>query len=106
MGQRDAFGREIGEAPAPVPQDPPAPAPKRVRSAGAVARNAVSLAVTLVIVGAIAGLVILSVGVKPGTKSDASSLALPATTSPKAPTTHAAPARPKLSLISRGAMIY
>jgi hypothetical protein len=111
MGQRDAFGREIGEPPLPpVPQDAPAPkaapAPARVRSIGSSSRNAASLAVTLLIVAGIAGLVVVGVGANTERGSGGSSLALPATATPKTSATPATPARPKLSLISRGAMVY
>jgi hypothetical protein len=96
VAERDAFGREIGEAAsgasAPVPD--PAPAPERAPSppspgAGSGARTLASLVVALLIVAAITALVIVGIGGKAESSSESvsvgSRLQVPPTPAPAKP---------------------
>jgi hypothetical protein len=121
VAERDAFGREIGEAepgvgatesvlePEPAPALATEPAPDREpRQFGPGARTAASLVVALLIVAGITTAVIVGIGGKDDTSSSgglsvASNVEVPSAASPQAATEPGKPAAQR-SLIGRAAL--
>jgi hypothetical protein len=118
VAERDAFGREIGEAPqtgATTPVADPVPEsvsePGEPRDLGPAARTVASLVVALLIVAGITAAVIVGIGGKEddsssGSLSVGSNIELPTASSPEAPAKPTKPAKPAAprSLIGRSAL--